>query len=163
MYILPFEAKINHTTRTIERNHAIKAEVTFCVRGVLSPLLANLLLDGLDKELEHRGHRFCRYADDCNIYVRSQTAGERVMVSVTRFLESRLRLRVNRQKSAVAAVGERQFLGHRLGAGGTLGIAPKSLQRAKDHLRRITKRHRAVGLEQMIGEANSFLTGWVMY
>ena len=131
--------------------------------GPLSPLLANLLLDGLDKELEHRGHRFCRYADDCNIYVRSQTAGERVMVSVTRFLESRLRLRVNRQKSAVAAVGERQFLGHRLGAGGTLGIAPKSLQRAKDHLRRITKRHRAVGLEQMIGEANSFLTGWVMY
>jgi RNA-directed DNA polymerase len=131
--------------------------------GPLSPLLANLLLDDLDKELERRGHRFCRYADDCNIYVRSLAAGERVMASVTGFLESRLRLRVNQQKSAVAPVGERKFLGYRLGADGTLGIAPKSLQRTKDRLRRITKRNRAVSLVQMIGEANSFLTGWVTY
>ena len=93
--------------------------------GPLSPLLANLLLDELDQELERRGHRFCRYADDCNIYVRSQAAGERVMASVTAFLESRLRLKVNQQKSAVAPVGERQFLGHRLGRGGTLGIGRK--------------------------------------
>ena len=93
--------------------------------GPLSPLLANLLLDDLDQELEQRGHRFCRYADDCNIYVRSQAAGERVMASVTAFLEDRLRLKVNQQKSAVAPVGERQFLGHRLGRGGTLGIGRK--------------------------------------
>ena len=143
--------------------------------GPLSPLLSNLLLDDLDKELEHRGHRFCRgacpragqrpdpWADDCNIYVRSQAAGERVMASVTGFLERRLRLRVNPQKSAVAPVGERKFLGYRLGAGGTLGIAPKSLQRTKARLRQITKRNRAVSLGQMIGEANTYLTGWVMY
>ena len=74
MCILPFEAQIKHTTRTIERNHAIKAEVTFCVRGVLSPLLSNLVLDELDRELERRSHRFVRYADDCNIYVRSAVA-----------------------------------------------------------------------------------------
>jgi RNA-directed DNA polymerase len=131
--------------------------------GPLSPLLSNLLLDDLDKELERRGHRFCRYADDCNIYVRSQAAGERVMASVTGFLENRLRLRVNREKSAVAPVEKRKFLGHRLGAGGKLGIAPQSLQRTKARLRKITKRNRAVSLGQMIGEANSCLNGWVMY
>src|SRR5215472_9039069 len=131
--------------------------------GPLSPLLSNLLLDDLDKELERRGHRFCRYADDCNIYVRSQAAGERVMASVTSFLENRLRLRVNREKSAVAPVGERKFLGHRLGTGGKIGIAPQSLQRTKARLRRITKRNRAVSLGQMIGEANAYLNGWVMY
>jgi RNA-directed DNA polymerase len=131
--------------------------------GPLSPLLSNLLLDDLDKELERRGHRFCRYADDCNIYVRSPAAGERVMASVTGFLENRLRLRVNQEKSAVAAVGERKFLGYRLGAGGTLGIAPQSLQRTKARLRQITKRNRAVSLGQMIGEANTYLAGWVTY
>jgi RNA-directed DNA polymerase len=143
--------------------------------GPLSPLLSNLLLDDLDKELERRGHRFCRGAcpragrrpdpgaDDCNIYVRSPAAGERVMASVTGFLESRLRLRVNREKSAVAPVGERKFLGYRLGAGGTLGIAPKSLQRSKARLRQITKRNRAVSLARMIGEVNAYLTGWVTY
>lgn len=131
--------------------------------GPLSPLLANLLLDDLDKELERRGHLFCRYADDCNIYVRSPAAGERVMASVRSFLECRLRLRVNQQKSAVAPVGERKFLGYRLDADGTLGIAPKSLARAKDRLRQITKRNRAISLEQMVGEANSFLAGWVTY
>ena len=85
------------------------------------------------------------------------------MASVTGFLERRLRLRVNQQKSAVAPVGERKFLGYRLGAGGTLGIAPQSLQRTKARLRRITKRNRAVSLGQMIGEANTYLTGWVTY
>ncbi|MGH8322863.1 MAG: group II intron reverse transcriptase/maturase [Steroidobacteraceae bacterium] len=131
--------------------------------GPLSPLLANLLLDELDRELEHRGHRFCRYADDCNIYVRSPAAGERVMASVSGFLESKLRLKVNRQKSAVAPVGERQFLGHRLGKGGTLGIAPKSLTRAKDRLRRITQRNRGISLPCMIAEVNTFTAGWVNY
>jgi RNA-directed DNA polymerase len=132
--------------------------------GPLSPLLANLLLDDLDKELERRGHRFCRYADDCNIYVRSQAAGQRVMASVTSFLEGRLRLKVNQQKSAVAPVGERHFLGHRLGRGGTLGIGRKSLARAKDRLREITRRNRGdCPLERMIEQVNRFATGWVTY
>jgi RNA-directed DNA polymerase len=131
--------------------------------GPLSPLLANLLLDDLDKELESRGHRFCRYADDCNIYVRSEAAGQRVMASVTAFLEGRLRLRVNREKSAVARVEERQFLGHRLGKGGRLGIAPKSLARMKDRLRDITRRNRGIALAAMIAQVNAFTTGWVTY
>lgn len=131
--------------------------------GPLSPLLANLLLDELDQELERRGHRFCRYADDCNIYVQSHAAGERVLASVTRFLEERLRLRVNRSKSAVAHVSERKFLGHRLLAGGRLSIAPQSLERAKDRIREITRRNRGVSIQRMISELNSFLSGWVTY
>lgn len=89
--------------------------------GPLPPLLANVLPDDLDKMLEARGHRLCRYADDVNIYVRSQAAGERVMASVAKFLGCRLHLQVNRDKSAVASVGERKFLGHRLLKDGTLG------------------------------------------
>jgi RNA-directed DNA polymerase len=131
--------------------------------GPLSPLLANLLLDDLDKELERRSHRFCRYADDCNIYVRSKAAGERVMASVSRFLERVLRLRVNREKSAVALVEERKFLGHRLLGGGKLGLAPKSLERAKSRIREVTGRNRGTSLDRMIRELNSFLTGWVTY
>jgi RNA-directed DNA polymerase len=131
--------------------------------GPLSPLLANLLLDDLDKELESRGHRFCRYADDCNIYVRSQAAGERVMASVTAFLEGRLRLKVNQSKSAVAPVGERQFLGHRLNKQGGLGIGRKSLRRVKDRLRETTRRNRGISLERMVAEVNRFVVGWVTY
>ncbi len=131
--------------------------------GPLSPLLANLLLDDLDKELERRGHCFCRYADDCNIYVRSQAAGERVLASLTQFLEKRLRLRVNRQKSAAAPVWERKFLGYRLLGDGTLTVAAKSLDRAKDRIREITRRNRGVSFERMIGDLNSFLSGWVTY
>jgi RNA-directed DNA polymerase len=131
--------------------------------GPLSPLLANLLLDDLDKELEGRGHRFCRYADDCNIYVRTQKAGERVMASVTRFLEGKLRLRVNREKSAVALVQERQFLGYRILWDGRLAIASRSLERAKRRIREITRRNRGISLGRMIGELNAYLTGWVTY
>ena len=131
--------------------------------GPLSPLLANLLLDDLDKELEKCGHCFCRYADDCNIYVQTEVAGQRVMASVTRFLEQKLRLRVNRQKSAVAAVQERKFLGCRLLPGGHLGIAPKSLERARERVRRITRRNRGVSFQEVIGELNSFLRGWLGY
>lgn len=131
--------------------------------GPLSPLLANLLLDDLDQELEARGHCFCRYADDCNIYVRSQAAGERVLASVTQFLERKLRLRVNRAKSAVASVEERKFLGYRLLADGTLIIAPQSLDRAKDRIRDTTRRNRGVSFERMIGDINTFLFGWVAY
>lgn len=131
--------------------------------GPLSPLLANLLLDDLDRELERRGHKFCRYADDCNIYVRTKVAGERVLASITRFLETRLRLRVNREKSAAAYVAERKFLGHRLLPGGRLGIAPKSLDRAKQKVRELTRRNRGVSLGRVVSELNSFLTGWVVY
>ena len=131
--------------------------------GPLSPLLANLLLDDLDKELEKRGHKFCRYADDCNIYVQSKAAGERVLASITHFLEKKLKLRVNRDKSAVAFVRERKFLGHRLLPGGGLGIAPQSLERAKERVRQITRRNRGVSLREVIDELNQFLTGWVAY
>lgn len=131
--------------------------------GPLSPLLANLLLDDLDKMLEARGHRFVRYADDVNIYVRSQAAGERVMASVAEFLQGRLRLSINREKSAVAPVAERKFLGHRLLPDGRLGIAPDSLARAKGRVRKITRRNRGISLARMIAELNSFLAGWVTY
>lgn len=131
--------------------------------GPLSPLLANLLLDDLDRELERRGHKFCRYADDCNIYVQSLAAGERVLASVTKYLEEHLKLRVNRSKSAAATVEERKFLGHRLLADGTQTIAPKSLERAQDRVRDITRRNRGVSFEQLVRELNSFLTGWVTY
>jgi RNA-directed DNA polymerase len=131
--------------------------------GPLSPLLANVLLDDLDRELEQRGHTFCRYADDCNIYVRSLAAGQRVLASVVSFLEERLQLRVNREKSAAAPVWERKFLGHRLLSDGTLMVAPKSLDRVKDRIRAITRRNRGVSFERMVGELNSFLYGWVTY
>ncbi len=131
--------------------------------GPLSPLLANLLLDDLDRELERRGHAFCRYADDCNIYVRSRAAGERALASLTKFLEGKLRQRVNREKSAVAIVSERKFLGYRLLTSGTLTIAPQSIQRAKDRIRQITRRNRGVSFERVISELNSFTTGWVTY
>jgi RNA-directed DNA polymerase len=131
--------------------------------GPLSPLLANLLLDDLDRELERRGHQFCRYADDCNIYVRTKAAGERVLASLTKFLEIKLRLRINREKSAAAYVTERKFLGHRLLPGGRLGIAPKSLDRAKQKIRELTRRNRGVSLGRVVSELNSFLTGWVAY
>ena len=131
--------------------------------GPLSPLLANLLLDDLDKELERLGHRFCRYADDCNIYVRSKRAGERVMHSITGFLENELRLRVNQEKSAVAHVQERKFLGYQLLSEGCLGIAPASLERVKARIRQITRRNRGVSIARVIGELNEYLTGWVTY
>lgn len=131
--------------------------------GPLSPLLANLLLDDLDQLLDSRGHCFCRYADDCNIYVRSLAAGQRVMDSVTRFLEQKLKLRVNRDKSAVAPVGERKFLGHRLLLNGKLGISSKSVDRAKEKIRQITRRSRGCSFAQVIVELNLFLVGWVAY
>ena len=131
--------------------------------GPLSPLLANLLLDDLDRELERRGHCFCRYADDCNIYVRSAAAGLSVMASVTAFLEGRLRLRVNQAKSAVARVEDRQFLGYRLEAGGQLRIASESLRRVKERVRQTTQRNRSVSLKRMIQDLNEYLPGWATY
>jgi len=133
--------------------------------GPLSPLLANILLDEFDKELERRGHVFCRYADDCNIYVSSRRAAERVMVSLTDFLETKLKLRVNRTKSAVARPYERKFLGMRIVgvAKAHISLAPKSLLRFKATIRRITKRNRGVSLAQVIRELNQATMGWVNY
>lgn len=133
--------------------------------GPLSPLLANILLDDLDKELERRGHHFVRYADDCNIYVRSKRAGERVYRSVRHFLQERLRLKVNEEKSAVDRPWKRQFLGfsfykHR---GVRIRLAPKSLKRVKDKLRTLTDRNRSQSMEDRIRRLNAYLRGWVGY
>jgi RNA-directed DNA polymerase len=131
--------------------------------GPLSPLLANVLLHDLDKELERPGHRFCRYADDSNICVRMQKAGERVMATLTTFLEKKLKLRVNRENSAVAPVGTRKFLGYRVRNNGGLSVSPKSMQRLKNRIRAITKRNRGRSVERVITELNTLIRGWVAY
>jgi RNA-directed DNA polymerase len=133
--------------------------------GPLSPLLSNLMLDGLDKELERRGHRFARYADDCNIYVRSPRAGERVMASVTRFLERRLKLRVNTAKSAVASPTERKFLGFSFMNQGRLrrSIAPQALARFKKRVRELTPRTGGRSLAQIALALSRYLNGWRGY
>jgi RNA-directed DNA polymerase len=133
--------------------------------GPLSPLLSNLVLDEFDRELEKRGHRFVRYADDCNIYVRSERAGLRVMDSVTQFLTQRLKLKVNAEKSAVARPGRRKFLGFSIGHGkeGKRRIAPKALQRFKRKARELTSRTRGKSIEQIVKELASYLRGWKSY
>ena len=133
--------------------------------GPLSPLLSNLMLDVMDKELERRGHNFVRYADDCNIYVRSQRGGERVMASIERFLTKRLKLKVNKAKSAVARPGKRKFLGF----GFTNGeqprrrIAPQSRARFRSRVRELTRRTRGKSLAQIIKELSVYLIGWRGY
>jgi RNA-directed DNA polymerase len=133
--------------------------------GPLSPLLSNLVLDELDRELERRGHLFVRYADDCNIYVRSEKAGHRVMVSLTRFIEERLKLQVNAQKSAVARPWQRSFLGFTVtdDPQPRRRIADKAVARFKDRVRELTRRHRGVSLERMIADLNPLLRGWAGY
>lgn len=131
--------------------------------GPLSPLLSNVLLNELDWELEKRGHYYCRYADDCNIYVKSEKAGARVMQTLTRYIEERLQLKVNGVKSAVAKVEERKFLGYRIAGKGELQIAPQSLSRLKERVKEITRRNRGVSLETVIDELRSYLTGWIGY
>ena len=133
--------------------------------GPLSPLLSNILLDDLDKELERRGHKFCRYADDCNIYVRSKAAGERVMRTVTKFLTERLRLKVNAGKSAVARPWERKFLGYSMTGHKQprLKVAPESLQRLKAKIRTIFRKGRGRSLPRVIGDLNPLLRGWMQY
>ena len=133
--------------------------------GPLSPLLSNLVLDDLDRELEKRGHRFVRYADDCNIYVRSHKAGDRVMKGVTAFLTKRLKLKVNDAKSAVARPQERKFLGFSFTnePKPRRRIAPKALERFKDRIRTLTRGTRRIRLEQMIQEVSVYLRGWRAY
>lgn len=131
--------------------------------GPLSPLLSNIVLDELDRELESRGHRFCRYADDCNIYVRSEEAGNRVMASIIEYIEKKLKLRVNREKSGVRHCTKVKFLGYTLLSGGGIRVADKSIESLKDKIRQISKRNRGVDFKRVIGELNSAITGWTAY
>jgi len=133
--------------------------------GPLSPLLSNILLDDLDKELERRGHKFCRYADDCNIYVRSQRAGKRVLSSITRFLESRLKLKVNMEKSGADRPWKRKFLGYSMTAEKRprLKAAPSSVNRFKDMLRQEFRRGRGRNLRKFIESLTPKLRGWINY
>ena len=131
--------------------------------GPLSPLLSNLVLDELDRELERRGHRFVRYADDCNIYVRSQQAGQRVMDSITRFITKRLK--VNDKKSAVAQPQERKFLGFSFTDGPEVRrrIAPKAVARFKERIREITRQAKGVSLETTMAKLAPYMRGWRGY
>jgi len=133
--------------------------------GPLSPLLSNLVLDSLDRELERRGHRYVRYADDSNIYVRSERAGQRVMNSVTRFITQKLQLKVNETKSAVARPQERKFLGFSFTNGPAVkrAIAPKALVRFKDRIREITRRAKGVSIKSTVEELARYMVGWRGY
>jgi RNA-directed DNA polymerase len=133
--------------------------------GPLSPLLSNLVLDELDRELERRGHCYVRYADDCNIYVRSEQAGRRVMESITRFITHKLKLKVNETKSAVARPQERKFLGFSFTAGPEVKrvIAPKALERFKRRIREITRRAKGVSIQTTIEELARYMRGWRSY
>jgi RNA-directed DNA polymerase len=133
--------------------------------GPLSPLLSNLVLDELDRELERRGHCYVRFADDCNIYVRSEQAGRRVMESIKRFITCKLKLKVNENKSAVARPQERKFLGFSFTAGPEVKrvIAPKALDRFKRRIREITRRAKGVSIQKTIEELASYMRGWRGY
>jgi len=133
--------------------------------GPLSPLLSNLVLDELDRELEQRGHHFVRYADDCNIYVNSERAGQRVMESITRFITHRLKLKVNQAKSAVARPGQRKFLGFSFTSEREprRRIAPKAIARFEKKIRELTRRTRGISLAQMVKQVTTYLRGWLGY
>jgi RNA-directed DNA polymerase len=133
--------------------------------GPLSPLLSNLVLDELDRELEERGHHFVRYADDCNVYVDSERAGQRVMESITRFITRRLKLKVNQAKSAVARPGQRKFLGFSFTREREprRRIAPKAIVRFKERIREHTWRTRGISLRQMVQDIATYLRGWLGY
>jgi len=133
--------------------------------GPLSPLLSNILLTDLDRELEKRGHRFCRYADDCNIYVSSERAGERVLDSMTHYLEKKLKLRVNREKSGVGLSSQRKFLGYRvmMGRDAYLAVSPEALKHLRGDLRAVLRRGRGRSVGRVISELNPKLRGWINY
>lgn len=133
--------------------------------GPLSPLLSNIMLDDLDRELERRGHRYVRYADDCNIYVKSERAGKRVMESISDFITKRLKLKVNLAKSAVARPQDRKFLGFSFTGGKEpkRRIAPVALDRFKKRVRKLTNRNRGKSIEQMTKELSVYLRGWGGY
>jgi RNA-directed DNA polymerase len=133
--------------------------------GPLSPLLSNIVLDELDRELQRRGHKFARYADDCNIYVRSRRAGERVMERMVRFITAKLKLKLNSEKSAVARPWERKFLGFSFTNAGLpkRRIAPQAVDRFKERIRELTCRTRGVSIDRRAQELASYLRGWIGY
>jgi len=144
----------------------VKTEVGTPQGGPLSPLLANILLDDLDRELEKRGHKFVRYADDCNVYVRSRRAGERVMESVRRFLEQKLKLKINPKKSRVEHAQRVTLLGfvcYRYRGEVRIRVDQRALKRFRTKMRRLTKRTRPGKLEDLILEINTYLIGWIGY
>jgi group II intron reverse transcriptase/maturase len=144
----------------------VKSEEGAVQGGPLSPLLSNILLDELDKELETRGHRFCRYADDCNIYVKSKRAGERVLKSLTIFLEGKLKLKVNTEKSAVSSPTKRKFLGYSFyysKDGIKLRVHDKSYKRLKEKIRKITNRNVSMNFNYRIKKLNEIIVGWINY
>ena len=133
--------------------------------GPLSPLLSNIVLDELDRELDRRGHHFVRYADDCNIYVRSERAGSRVMASISRFIECRLRLKVNHEKSAVARPSSRHFLGFSLqkarDGGVSVRLSDRSLRRVRRKIVELTRRNCGQSVRSVIERLNRYLEGWI--
>lgn len=131
--------------------------------GPLSPLLSNIVLDELDRELEARGLSFARYADDCNIFVKSRRSAERVMQSLIRFIEDKLKLRVNREKSGVRRCDQVKFLGHTIEAEGKIRIADASVERLKLKIRAVTKRNRGIPFATIIGQINRIIQGWAVY
>lgn len=133
--------------------------------GPLSPLLANIMLDDFDRELTRRGHKFVRYADDCNIYVRSFRAGQRVLNSITQYLEGKLKLKVNQEKSAVDRPWRRKFLGFSFYISKQVGIrlAPKTIERLKERVRALTQRSKPIPLEQRVEKLSQYLQGWLGY
>jgi RNA-directed DNA polymerase len=147
----------------LQNGVCIDRELGVMQGGNLSPLLSNIMLDELDKELEERGHKFCRYADDCNIYVKSYEAGARVMASITEFISTRLKLQVNKTKSAVALAHERKFLGYSFRQDGQLRVSDQALDKFKDKIRELTKRSKGVSLETVIFKLNQYLNGWISY
>jgi RNA-directed DNA polymerase len=131
--------------------------------GPLSPLLANLLLDQLDRELEKRGHCFVRYADDVSIYIKSERAGRRVLESISNYLSRKLKLRINKSKSRVAKPRHRSLLGFSIGRAGRVFVSNKSIRRLKDRIRELTGRNRGRRVEQIIREVAAYLQGWRQY
>lgn len=131
--------------------------------GPLSPLLANIYLDALDKELERRGHAFCRYADDCNIYVGSQSAAERTLASIQGWIEKHLRLKVNAAKSGTGRVWERKFLGFRLDCKGRIGLAPESIERFKAKVREMWRGNQSRTSNQLRDDWRRYVRGWWGY
>ncbi len=152
-------AEISHEGKVFSRREGMPQG------GPLSPLLANIVLDDLDKELERRGHLFCRYADDCNIYVSSRKAGERVMASVERFVQRCLKLSLNKEKSRVARPWDREFLGYSVihHAKPKLKVSDASLRKIKQKLKWLFRRGRGKQIDKVIAEANRLLTGWFQY
>ncbi len=131
--------------------------------GPLSPLLSNIYLDALDKELDQRGHSYCRYADDCNIYVRSQAAAERTLASVQTWIEKRLRLKVNAAKSGAGRVWERKFLGFRLNRKLRIGIAPESIEGLKAKVRERWRGNQSGSSEELRDTWQRYIRGWWNY